>query len=111
MSVSKETKKATRVSTTLDFDTHSALAAWSQKLGITQNDFLKDAVVYYNKYCNKDFDIPDLLTQRMNQVVDGMNVLSSNLQAVMDTMNIGFDSIVSLARGDNYLLEPDDGKL
>jgi hypothetical protein len=107
----KSADKKVRITATVDFDTQMAMTAWSDRLGISTNDFLRDALVYYIKYCNKDFDIPDLLTQRTNQIIDGMNVLSSDVQSAIKIIVAGFDSITALARGDNYLLEPDDGEL
>jgi hypothetical protein len=100
-----------RITTTIDFDMYSSMLAWADRLDISENQFCKDAITFYIRYCNKDFDIPDLLIQRINQVIDGMNVLSSNVQASTDIIIAGFDSITELARGDNYLLEADDGEL
>jgi hypothetical protein len=100
-----------RITAVVDPDTAHNVGYWAKKHGISTNQFLRDALEFYIRYQHKDFDIPDLLIQRVNQVVDGMSVLSSNVQTSIDVMTAGFDSITALARGENYLLEPDDGEL
>ena len=81
----------------------------SQKM--KQNQFLCEAIDAYIDFLNKNFNIPDLLVQRLNQVIDGMNALSSNVKNLEDITASGFESFIALARGDNYLLDSDDGEL
>ena len=84
---------------------------WAKKNGITINEFLKNAIDFYVAYQNKDYDIPTLEVQRLNQLVDTTAVLSSNVSALEKIITSGFDSLISLTRGDNYLLDEDDGEL
>ena len=47
----------------------------------------------------------------MNQLVDVVTNLSSNIKSLEDVTVSGFDSLLGLTRGDNYLLEHEDGEL
>jgi|GEM_PF-2533509 hypothetical protein len=100
-----------RFTASVDTDTYNMVLHWAKKQGITINEFLKNAIDFYVAYQNKDYDIPTLEVQRLNQLVDTTAVLSSNVSALEKIITSGFDSLISLTRGDNYLLDEDDGEL
>ena len=61
---------------------------------------------------NEDYDLPTLETRRLNQIVDALTTLSHNVQSLESVTTSGFDSLLGLTRGDNYLLETDeDGEI
>ena len=62
-------------------------------------------------YENKDYDLPDLEQARLNQLIDNMAVLSSNIHSLENVITSGFDSLLGLVKGDNYLLEHEDGEI
>ncbi len=55
--------------------------------------------------------MPTPKIQRLNQLADTISVLSLSIQSLEKIITSGFDSLISLTRGDNYLLEDDDGEL
>ncbi|SIO89648.1 hypothetical protein BQ8420_22665 [Nocardiopsis sp. JB363] len=61
---------------------------------------------------NGDFDVPDLLTARMNQLIDENKALSTNVANLERVITSGLDSLIGLTRGENYLSDQyEDGEL
>ena len=111
MTSQENTKYRYRFTARVDEETKESLHYWAKKKGQTINDFLRDAISFYIAYQNKDYDLPTLEIQRLNQVVDAMAVLSSNVSSLEKIVVSGFDSLISLTRGDNMYLDDDDGEL
>lgn len=57
---------------------------------------------------NGNYQLPTLEAQRLNQLIDGMAVMSRNMQSLEQVVTSGFDSLIGLTRGDNYLYEESD---
>lgn len=91
-----------------DDELHTQITYWAKKKGITINDLFKEAIELYIRHQNRDYDLPELEIQRLNQLIDNMATLSSNVNALERVVVSGFDSLLSLTRGDNYLLDADD---
>lgn len=100
-----------RISTTLSEPTFQRVKYWAEKHGVSINEYLADAAETAIKHENRDYDLPTLEIQRLNQLIDAITVLSSNSQSLEQTVISGFDSLLGLTRGDNYLLEDEDGEL
>lgn len=103
----KETK---RVTATVDADTYERLLYWSSKKGISINQYLNEALESAIAYENKDYPLPTLEQARLNQLIDQMVVLTSNVKSIETVVVSGFDSLLSMTRGDNYLLDYEDGE-
>lgn len=110
-SVSESPNTQYRFTAVVDDEMYHNVRYWANKRGISVNDLLRDALALYIARANKDYDLPTLEVQRLNQLIDGFNALSSNINSLEKIVTSGFDSLVSLTRGDNYLLEDDDGDI
>lgn len=108
---SNDEKRIYRFTASVDSATHERVKYWADKNKLSINELLRDAIELYIAYQNKDYDIPSLEIQRLNQLVDSINILSSNVGSLEKVTVAGFDSLISLTRGDNYLLEDDDGEI
>lgn len=95
----------------VDEDLYQSVVYWSKKKEISINDFLREALNLLIAHQNKDYDLPSLEIQRLNQLIDNMHVLSENVNSLEKITVSGFDSLLSLTRGDNYLLDEEDGEL
>lgn len=85
---------------------------WADKRGYASlGEYVSDAVEAQIRRENYDFDVPDLLTARMNQVVDEMKANSTNLANLERVVTLGFDSLLNLTHGDSYLLDRENGEL
>lgn len=104
-------KDTHRVTVTIDSDTYERLKYWADKKDCSINEYLKDALDLAIRYENKDYDLPTLEIQRLNQLIDVITTLSSNHQSLENIIISGFDSLIGLTRGDNYLLEHEDGEI
>jgi len=110
-----EKSKARRVSFFATPDEYNQLRYFisqSPQRWSSASDFIRAATAHYISFLNQDYDLPALEIQRLNQLVDTITVLSSNVGSLQDVVTHGFDSLLQLTRGSNYLLEiDDDGEL
>lgn len=100
-----------RVTVTLDNDRYEQLKYWAARHERSINEYLGDAIDLAIRCENGDYDLPKLEVQRLNQLIDVITTLSSNVQSLESIVVSGFDSLLGLTRGDNYLLESEDGEL
>lgn len=111
MSDTHETREKYRFTASVDEGTYENVKYWAKKKSLSINDVLREAIDLYVSYQNKDYDLPTLEAGRLNQLLDAMTVLSSNVGSLEKVVTSGFNSLISLTRGDNYLLDDDDGDL
>lgn len=107
----KQKEGTHRVSVTLTDAEFETLQFWANEKGITINDFLRDSIDLAIRYANKDYDLAPLEVQRLNQLIDVITTLSYNVQSLENVTTSGFESLIGLTRGDNYLLEDEGGDL
>lgn len=88
-------------------DLKENVSYWATRYGISMNDYIIDAIERTIRYENKDYDIPSAEIARLNQLIDVITSLSSNVKSLENVTISGFDSLLGLTRGDNYLLEED----
>ncbi|MFF1880073.1 hypothetical protein ACFVVC_01225 [Pseudarthrobacter sp. NPDC058196] len=101
-----------RVFTRLSSDEKQRAEYWARRRGYPSvNEYYAEAIAEKVRRENLDFDIPDLLTARINQVVDELKALSTNNANLERVVTMGFDSLLGLTRGDNYLLDEENGEL
>ena len=100
-------KKDIRVTAAIDEETYATLEYWSKKRGISMNEYIRLAVDNQIKFENKDFDIPDIMIVRLNQIQGLLRDLESSNNNLNQTIIKGFDSLIGLTRGGNYLIEND----
>ncbi|MEV0445739.1 hypothetical protein AB0I84_20815 [Streptomyces spectabilis] len=85
---------------------------WADKRGFSSvNEYVAEAVVEKIRRENLDYDLPTLEIARLNQLVDQVAALAQNLANLERVVTTGFDSLIGLTRGDNYLLDDEDGEL
>lgn len=85
---------------------------WAQKRGFASvNEYVAEAVAEKIRRESLDFDIPDILTARINQLIDEVKANSTNTANLERVVTMGFDSLIGLTRGDNYLLDDENGEL
>ena len=94
-----------RVTTTLDDDEFCILQHWSNSEGVSINEFIRKSMDFYIRWKQRDYPLEPLEVQRLNQLIDSIGVLTSNVNSLERVVVSGFDSLVGLVRGDNYLLE------
>lgn len=75
------------------------------------NEYLCDAINEKIRRENGDYDLPTLEIARLNELVDHIAALSTNVANLERVVIQGFDSLIGLTRGDNYLLDAEDGEL
>lgn len=101
-----------RVFTRLSKDEKQRAEYWADRRDYASvNDYIAEAVAEKIERENLDFDIPDILTARINQVIDELKAVSTNVANLERVSTMGFDSLIGLTRGDNYLLDEENGEL
>ena len=99
--------EAKRVTVTLSPDEYQQLAYWSASKDMSVNEYLKRAIETQIKFDLKNYDLPELETQRLNQLIDVILTLSATMKSLEDVVVSGFTTLTGLTRGDNYLLDED----
>ena len=85
---------------------------WAERRGYRSvNEYMAEAVDEKIRRENLDYDLPTLEIARINQLVDEMKALSTNAANLERVVTQGFDSLIGLTRGDNYLLDAEEGEL
>lgn len=90
---------------------YEKLAYWAKRKEVSINEFVPMLLEQYIDIENGNYQLPTLEVQRLNQLIESMAVMSRNMQALETIVTSGFDSLLSLTRGDNYLLEQEDGDI
>lgn len=87
------------------------LAFWANKNEMSISEFVPLLLEQYIEIYNGNYQLPTLEVQRLNQLIESQAVLSRNVSALESIVINGFDSLLSLTKGDNYLMEEEDGEL
>ena len=96
----------------LDPDDKQRAEYWADKRGFSSlNEYVAEAVVEKIRRENLDYDLPTLEIARLNELVDQVTALAKNSANLERVVTTGFDSLIGLTRGDNYLLDDEDGEL
>lgn len=96
-----------RVTAVLKEEDYQRLAYWAGQHEMSVNEYVRYAIDLAIRRDNKDFDMPTLEAARLNQMLDTMQVLSLNVGNLERTVTAGFDSLLRMTRGDNYLVSED----
>ena len=72
-----------RVTATLPMDTYKNICYWAEKHGISINQYLIEAIDMKIAYENRDYPLSTLEQARLNQLIDGQAVLSSNIKSTL----------------------------
>lgn len=100
-----------RVTATVTEETYNRLCYWAEKNGISINQYLNEAIDMKIAYENKDYPLSTLEVARLDQLIDGQAVMSSNMKSLEAVVTSMADSLLGLVKGDNYLLEHQDGEI
>ncbi|MGW2984087.1 hypothetical protein [Streptomyces goshikiensis] len=96
----------------LDPDDKQRAEYWADKRGFSSlNEYVAEAVAEKIRRENLDYDLPTLEIARLNELVDQVAALARNQANLERVVTAGFDSLIGLTRGDNYLLDDEDGEL
>lgn len=90
---------------------YQRLVYWAEQYNMDRTEFLITAMNHYIGWRNGDYDLPTAERQRLNQMVDVVSNLSVRQEHLEKTVINGFDAMLGIIRGDNYLIEEDDGEL
>lgn len=101
----------TRITATIPNDMHVQLQYWANKKGISVNQYLYEALERAIAWENQDYPLPTLEAARLNQLVELIGGLKADINNLQNMTNTGFDSLLTLTKGDNYLLDTDDGDI
>lgn len=94
-----------RITAVVTPDDRERIRYWAERHGVSENEYVRMALDFYIRRENKDYDLPSLEAARLNQLVDGMAALSSNVSNLEHVVTGYFDMMMRLTRGENYLDE------
>jgi hypothetical protein len=93
---------------TLTADEYERLVFWADRRQMSINEYLHEAFSHMIDYENGVYDIPSIMQERMNLVVDAVTMNSSKLDSLSEFITSGFESLLAAARGDDYLHTHED---
>ena len=103
----KESDK--RITATIDANVYDKLQYIADKKGASLSDILRDAIDLKIRYENEDYyPLAKLEAERINQLVDHISILSSNIKNLENLTIEVFSSLINITRGDNYLFEEEE---
>lgn len=88
----------------------SQVRYWADKTEVSVAEYVALAVTAQIQRENQDYDLPTLEIARVNQLADEVRALSSNVANLERVSVRGFESLIGLTRGDNYLLDSAAGE-
>lgn len=106
-----EGKKTERFTMRLHEGQLDDLEYWADKFGASKSEFLTDAMYHYIAWVKSDYDLPTAEIVRLNQLIDAMESLVVSNRNLEGTVINGFDSLIGLTKGDNYLIEDESGEI
>lgn len=92
-----------RVTMTLTADEYERLTFWAKHREMSINEYLHECFSHMIDYENGVYDIPTIMQERMNLVVDAVTMNSSKLDSLSEFIISGFESLLAAARGDDYI--------
>ncbi len=111
-SPSTNTDRRERVFIRLSADEKQRAEYWAAKRGFSSfNEYVAEALAEQIRRENLDYDLPTLETARLNELIDQMKAMSTNVANLERVTTQGFDSLIGLTRGDSYLLDDENGDL
>lgn len=84
---------------------HHDVTYWATRNGISMNEFIKESIELNIRHQNKDYDLPTSEQIRLAQLVDKIQSLEFTFAQGMDAMIVGVNGLISIAKGDNYLMD------
>lgn len=100
-----------RVPVRLHPDTKERAKYWAAKANVSVNEYMAEAVEEKIRRENGDYDLPTLEIARLSQLIDEMRSLSVNNANLQTVILQVFDTLMGLTRGDNYLLDEENGEI
>ena len=101
-----------RITATLDTDTYDKIVYIAEKKGMSISDILREAIDLKIRYENEDYyPLAKLEAERINQLVDHISILSSNIKNLENLTIEGFSSLINITKGDNYLYDEEEDNI
>lgn len=90
---------------------YDRLSYWAEHAGVSMNEFVPMILDRWVDIENGNYELPTLEAARLNQLIDTVLGMSKNMQSLETVVINGFDSLLQLTKGDNYLLaHQEDGE-
>lgn len=86
------------------------LSYWAEHEGCSMSELIVVMLDQYAGIKSGNYELPTLEIRRLNQLIDAQTSMSQNLQSLEQIVVRGFDSLLGLTRGDNYLLEAESSE-
>jgi len=92
-------------------DVNDQLTYYADQFNMTKTDLLLMGASHYIKWRQKDYDLPTAEIARLNQLVESQKLMVSSFEQLSQAVTSGFDTMLGLHRGSNYLADDESGSL
>ena len=100
-----------RVTFRVTEEAYEILKYRAMRRGVSIQDYIVYALDKVIAIEMGEYEPSDILTLRVNQLLDSQVNVEKTLDSLESVVINGFKELISLTRGDNYLLEDEDGAL
>lgn len=108
----KKNLETARISFRWDVDDITKLDYWVDKLEHdSRAELLLASFEHYIAFINADYPLPTAEMARVNQQTEILEAICTNIANLESSVISMTDSVLGLARGDNYLTKKVDGEL
>lgn len=107
----REKKKVDRHNMRMYPEDFNYLVYWADRFGMDRTELLIAAMYHYVKWKNQDYEIPAAIVHKVNQGMDILENLVVRQEHLEKSTINGFDAMLGIIRGDNYLVDDEDGEL
>lgn len=105
-------EKRPRAVIRLSSKTKARAEYWAHERGYSSvNEYMAEAIEEKIARENGNYDLPTLEIARLNQLVDEMKALSTNVGSMEMSVLAQLKSLTQLTTGDTYLMDAVDGEL
>lgn len=98
-----------RLTVRLDPETYADLLRRTESEGLSANAYVAEAIDRSLKIDAGEYELPDMGVTRLNQLIDHILALSTDVRNLEAITVSNFEALLNLTRGDNYLYEYDEG--
>lgn len=95
----------------LSSDVVMRLKYWAGRKNMSVQEYIELAIDRMIDFENGNYSLPSLEIMRLNQLVDEIRAVSKNVENLERSSITMYESLISLTRGDNYLMDEEDGEL
>ena len=101
-------KELYRISPVVSEELYNQICYWAGKRNMSKTEFVKNSVQLAIDIQNDNFTDPTFTLNRISELTEHISVMEDKLDILATTITKGFDALLRVTRGENYLDKDED---